>query len=322
MAAQRRILPLIILLAAQLATGLAHKCYVCAPDSAKEEDIAQLKKYFPDGDEVPPCSSYRPALQPRFLRDCPEAASSGCLTKFEGHSVMRTCAHVSISDCKTANNVQYCYCASQACNSPDRHLAPVVHGGGSSSRLGKEVRGGKEHKEEVDKVERKALGFTSAAHSPPAFASQYPAGHFTDDEDLEEGSADWGDFYYDEYNYGEEVDSMLDDTEDGDSMYEDVTSPPPYLDLGDGRERNEEKMDAWSKHNFRKEQDAADFNDIEIVEEEERLDKGGRGRGLIRNNKEERRRTGGSSSLLPPPISLLLLLVLLFPPLFQSSLGS
>ena len=99
-----------------------------------------------------------------------------------GHSVMRTCAHVSISDCKTANNVQYCYCASQACNSPDRHLAPVVQGGGSSSRLGKEARGGKEHKEEVDKVERKALGFTSAAHSPPAFASQYPAGHFSDDE--------------------------------------------------------------------------------------------------------------------------------------------
>ena len=59
-------------------------------------------------------------------------------------------------------------------------------------------------------------------------------------QDLEEGSADWGDFYYDEYNYGEEVDSMLDDTEDGDSMYEDVTSPPPYLDLGDGRERTEE----------------------------------------------------------------------------------
>ena len=104
-----------------------------------------------------------------------------------GHSVMRTCAHVSISDCKTANGVQYCYCAFQdcyqACNSLDRHLAPVVQGGeGSSSRLGKEVRGGKEHKEEVDKVERKALGFTSAAHSPPAFASQYPAGHFTDDE--------------------------------------------------------------------------------------------------------------------------------------------
>ena len=140
-------------------------------------------------------------------------------------------------------------------------------------------------------------------------------------QDLEEGSADWGDFYYDEYNYGEEVDSMLDDTEDGDSMYEDVTSPPPYLDLGDGRERTEE-VDAWSKHNFRKEQDATDFNDIEIVEEEERLDKGGRGRGLIRNNKEERRRTGGSSSLLPPPISLLLLLVLLFPFLFHSSLGS
>ena len=71
-------------------------------------------------------------------------------------------------------------------------------------------------------------------------------------QDLEEGSADWGDFYYDEYNYGEEVDSMLDDTEEGDGVYEDITSPPPYLDLGDGRKRKEEE-DLWSKHNLKKE---------------------------------------------------------------------
>ena len=31
----------------------------------------QLKKYFPEGDEVPACSSYRPALQPSFLRFAP-----------------------------------------------------------------------------------------------------------------------------------------------------------------------------------------------------------------------------------------------------------
>ena len=116
---------------------------------------------------------------------------------------MRTCAHVSISDCKTANNVQYCYCDTQACNSPDRHLAPVVSSSRSSheqqrERAGKRHEGGGRGQEGEGKgvlgganakrgssnsgVERKALGFTSAAHSPPAFASQYPGGHFSDDE--------------------------------------------------------------------------------------------------------------------------------------------
>ena len=137
-------------------------------------------------------------------------------------------------------------------------------------------------------------------------------------QDLEEGSADWGDFYYDEYNYGEEVDSMLDTEEGDEDMYEDITSPPPYLDLGDGRKRKEEE-DLWSKHNLKKEEeDAANLNDIEIVEEEE--DSGERLRGRIRG---EGRRTGGCSLLLPPPLPILLLLLTL-PSLFLplSSLGS
>ena len=134
-------------------------------------------------------------------------------------------------------------------------------------------------------------------------------------QDLEEGSADWGDFYYDEYNYGEEVESMLDAEEGDEDMYEDITSPPPYLDLGDGRKRKEEE-DLWSKHN-KKEHDATNLNDIELVEEEDdsgsRLrDKRIRGRG-----ESQRTRTGGCSLNLPPPLPLLLLL----PYLFLSSLG-
>ena len=135
-------------------------------------------------------------------------------------------------------------------------------------------------------------------------------------QDLEEGSADWGDFYYDEYNYGgEEVDSTFGDTEEGDDAYEDITSPPPYLDLGDGRRRKEE-ADLWSKHNFRKEQD--DFNDFEIVEED-KVDSRDRGSGKTRAEGSEGRRTGGCSVLVPPPLFLLLLL-LAFP--FLSFLGS
>ena len=137
-------------------------------------------------------------------------------------------------------------------------------------------------------------------------------------QDLEEGSADWGDFYYDEYNYGgEEVDSTFGDTEEGDDAYEDITSPPPYLDLGDGRRRKEE-ADLWSKHNFRKEQD--DFNDFEIVEED-KVDSRDRGSGRTRAEGSEGRRTGGCSVLAPPPLFLLLLL-LAFPFLSFPSPGS
>ena len=137
-------------------------------------------------------------------------------------------------------------------------------------------------------------------------------------QDLEEGSADWGDFYYDEYNYGgEEVDSTFGDTEEGDDTYEDITSPPPYLDLGDGRRRKEE-ADLWSKHNFRKEQD--DFNDFEIVEED-KVDSRDRGGGRTRAEGSEGRRTGGCSVLVPPPLALLLLL-LAFPFLSFPSPGS
>ena len=34
---------LFVLVTVKLFAGSAHKCYVCAPDSAKEEDIAQVK---------------------------------------------------------------------------------------------------------------------------------------------------------------------------------------------------------------------------------------------------------------------------------------
>ena len=113
------------------------------------------------------------------------------------------------------------------------------------------------------------------------------------------------------------MDSTFGDTEEGDDTYEDITSPPPYLDLGDGRRRKEE-ADLWSKHNFRKEQD--DFNDFEIVEED-KVDSRDRGGGRTRAEGSEGRRTGGCSVLVPPPLFLLLLL-LAFPFLSFPSPGS
>lgn len=101
----------------------------------------------------------------------------------EGASVMRTCAPIAINDCKTANSVQYCYCKDSACNSPDPLLAPVGQQGREGKVVGERRRGeGEGERRRGEGMERKALGSTSAAHSPPAFASQFQGGHFPDDE--------------------------------------------------------------------------------------------------------------------------------------------
>jgi len=309
----------IVILATFTNTGLCHKCYVCAPDSGKLEDITQLKKYFPDT-VIPACSQYKPHLKDQYLLECPPTSSSGCLTKYEDYSVTRTCAPVAIDDCKTANSVQYCYCKSEGCNTPSRHL------GTSSPRAGK-----------VSEPDRKSLGPSAAGHSPPVFASQFQ-GEFADDEDVAEGSADWGDFYYDEYNYGEDnyggirLEGIGSDDEGGDEDYrnEDVTNPPPFLDLEDGKIEKVENV--RGKHKFDREQIIKEkvenvrgkhkfdrdreqiikeiVNDIELVEEEDRE------WGRQKVFEENRERTIGSSSRVTSSSSWLLLLLLL---LFSSS---
>lgn len=296
-----------------VASGLCHQCYVCSPDDGKAEDLAQLSKFFPDT-QVPSCSQYRPHLAPHYLLDCPPATAQGCLTKFEGSSVMRTCAPVAIDDCKTANSVQYCYCSTPGCNSPGGKLAgggQAQHktgGGQAQPRTGKhsqhqsregsqpQPREGSQHSLHSGSVERKALGRTQPGHSSQAFTGKFAGPHFSDDEDVEEGSADWGEFYYDEYNYSDELDAVrLDDTEGGDD-YEDVTNPPPFLDLGDGGRRKEE---SWGGNKYEREEVV---NDIELVEENDR-EAGRYGKG--------RRRPGSSAAPPCAPWPLLGLLLLL-----------
>jgi len=259
------LIPLLVVLATLTSSGRCHKCYVCAPDNGKLEDITQLKKFFPHA-HIPPCSKYKPHLKDQFLLECPASSSSGCLTKFEEDSVMRTCAPISFDECKTANSVQYCYCAQPGCNSPARKLSS-----------GSEVL-------------VSSVGSASAGHSAPAFASQIGTNWPQDDEDSVEGSADWGDFYYDEYNYGEEMEGGVrlegfDDAEGGDA-WEDVTDPPPYLDLEDAkvsdRDHDRHHGPKEGKHKFDRKQILEEIvNDIELVEDEDRergkSRKGGKG---------------------------------------------
>ena len=47
---------------------------------------------------------------------------------FSDGSVMRTCAKVSLNDCKQANGVTYCYCKNELCNNPSRKLDSHVSG--------------------------------------------------------------------------------------------------------------------------------------------------------------------------------------------------
>lgn len=309
---------LIVVIASFASTVTSHKCYVCAPDSGKVEDIEQLKKYFPDT-AIPACSHYKPHLKDQYLLECPPALSKGCLTKFEDtHGVTRTCARLAIDDCPIANSIQYCYCKKEGCNNPDSTLAAVLPG-----------------PEKLADTEGKSagLGSASAGHSPPVFASQFPAGgQFSDDEDEAEGSADWGDFYYDEYNYGEENYSGIrldngpdtglglhhqsgpsDDTEGGEEDYlnEDVTNPPPYLDLGEEHGKHsfwpdKEETDRVNPK-FEWETTVRENDEIKFVEEEE--EEGNRGKQ--RDSGTNRGRTGSGSIVPSSSYSLLLLLLLL-----------
>ena len=132
---------------------------------------------------------------------------------------MRSCAPIAIEDCKEANGINYCYCKKEGCNTPERKLSDPHKPG---------------------------LGHSQAAAriSPDQSFGRY----FDDDEDLGEGSGQWGEFYYDDYNYnigiGSSEDSDYrphdrdtDDTEYGEGAHDDsdLTEPPPYLDLEEPR---------------------------------------------------------------------------------------
>jgi len=193
------------------------QCYVCAPDEGKPEDMYTLRKSFPSH-QLQPCSKYNKGNKHQYLLDCP-TESNGCLTKFEASgSVMRSCAPIAIEDCKEANGINYCYCKAEGCNTPERKLSDPHKPG---------------------------LGHSQAA---ARISSDQSFGrYFDDDEDLSEGSGQWGEFYYDDYNYigiGSTEDSDYrphdrdtDDTEYGEGAHDDsdMTEPPPYLDLEEPR---------------------------------------------------------------------------------------
>ena len=115
---------------------------------------------------------------------------------------MRTCARVSVDDCKEVNGVMYCYCRHNLCNSPDRKLAdpPKQHH--------------HHHKQ----------------HPKDTSSSGYPQYGDDEDQDGEEGSGG-----HDMYNYDDDAHDDLFDYGDDDEEssyptdYSDMTEPPPSI---------------------------------------------------------------------------------------------
>ena len=154
---------------------------------------------------------------------------------------MRTCAPIAIEDCKEANGINYCYCKKEGCNTPERRLASAASGA------------------REDQPAASSLGQSQAAARVAVSDKSFT--RYFDDEDMVEGSGDWGDFYYDDYNYIESRGGgghhypdhglEFDDTEfggDGAHDESDVTEPPPFLDLetpaaSDPRDRHRHKFD-------------------------------------------------------------------------------
>jgi len=281
-----------------LQSGWSHKCFVCGPEGGKPEDLYQLKKSFPNM-VVPSCSKYKQSNKDQYLIDCPPGLSNGCLTKFEENgSIMRTCAPIAIEDCKKANGINYCYCKKEGCNTPDRRLS-------DPERTGKQAGG----------ADKKFLDHSEAGHVPPS-VSRFSDLHL-DDEDLTEGSGAWGDFYYDDYNYGnyEQEDygdmdadhyesvtthpgvygSYTDDTEpdNGHDDYGDITDPPPFLDL------ETEGGKKGPHHKFDRDRVRERPNDIIIVED-----------GETQKPKQKKHPGSSASSFSPPSLLLVMMIVM------------
>ncbi|EFA11277.2 uncharacterized protein LOC103314647 isoform X1 [Tribolium castaneum] len=74
---------------------MAHQCYVCGPKA----NIS--------------CDKFDPTDK-TFIKECPSAQA--CSIQTHGNLVERSCEEIGIRDCKTANNVQYCFCSENLCN--------------------------------------------------------------------------------------------------------------------------------------------------------------------------------------------------------------
>ena len=166
---------------------------------------------------------------------------------------MRTCAPIAFDDCRKANGINYCYCKKEGCNTPERRLQSPEQPQEAASSLGQ------------------SQAAARVAVSDKSFT------RFFDDEDMgHEGSGDWGDFYYDDYNYGYYPSQEFDDSEPGlgGRDDEDITEPPPFLDL----ETPVQEHEATHRHKFDRGQDRgrpqrppghADATDITIVDDTE-----------------------------------------------------
>jgi len=170
-------------------TTEGHKCFVCAPDLPKRTNHHELKNMF-GSIRIPKCSHFQSSRKSEYIQNCPKE-TMGCITQFEDGSVMRTCAKlkVPVDDCKTANDVTYCYCKRELCNNPSQKLDKPGSGIGSNHNP---------HGLQIQSID-------------PSKDTTY------DDDDV--GS---GDYYYDEFNLDQEPDSQ-DYEEDG------ITEPPLFI---------------------------------------------------------------------------------------------
>ena len=144
---------------------------------------------------------------------------------FTDGSVMRTCAKlkVPVDDCKTANDVTYCYCKRELCNNPSQKLDKPGSGIGSNHNPhGLQIQSidpskGKKKFKNAFWPFYGCLWLKNHTYSKKLQFYFSSSDTTYDDDDV--GS---GDYYYDEFNLDQEPDSQ-DYEEDG------ITEPPLFI---------------------------------------------------------------------------------------------
>lgn len=61
------------------------------------------------------CSNFESSSKVSYIKECPPETHS-CSIQQSGNIVTRSCENIQLDDCKTANNIEYCYCSRDLCN--------------------------------------------------------------------------------------------------------------------------------------------------------------------------------------------------------------
>ncbi|CAH1103299.1 unnamed protein product [Psylliodes chrysocephalus] len=90
----------------------------------KGKELNGLRCYVCSDDGTVPCLNFD-SEKGKFIQQC-DRSQKGCFLKIEGNNKTRSCVDKKLDDCKMANEVEYCFCSSELCNTSTNKLSDIT----------------------------------------------------------------------------------------------------------------------------------------------------------------------------------------------------